>query len=103
MCGFLRPSLAIFLCQVALESLPELSPCQQHPAPAAFALKPDIRAKAHDGPLIRPTGMRLAQTKKVVQLEINQHLYAMDLGKGCLALVCQHYTAPVPLTAYGVL
>jgi hypothetical protein len=62
-----------FLLYYGLQPPGQLPPRQHHPVPAAFALKADICAEPHNGPLKGPAWVGFAQTQKVIEFEVREH------------------------------
>jgi hypothetical protein len=46
---------------------------EQHPPPAGIADQADIRAQAHNCPLIAATGMFLPEPEAVIDLQVGEH------------------------------
>ena len=57
-------------CQVRLESLDKLAPCQQNAPPAASAFQPDICAETRDGPLVGAARVLFAQAQVIVETQV---------------------------------
>jgi Zn-dependent protease len=66
-------SLRIGSWQDYLDSAGQWAARQQNAPPATQALQPNIRAQAHNFPLIAPAWVRLSQAQNIVQLQIGQH------------------------------
>ena len=56
--------------QVDFKSLCKFTPRQQDASAAAFALEPDIRAEAGDGPLIGAARVLFSQAEMIVETQV---------------------------------
>jgi hypothetical protein len=65
--------LFISFCEIGFQALGQLSAREHHAMAAPLAFKADVSAEAHDPPFVRTTGMRLAETKNIVKLQIREH------------------------------
>jgi hypothetical protein len=66
----------LFFCvvgKVGFEPFGKFTAGKHDVASAAFAFKPNVRAKTYDGPLVGTARMLFAEAQVIVELEVGEH------------------------------